>query len=68
MQTELRTILADIRRDDRRASKVVRRPRHMRKKYCRIMEWDVPEVEEKAARALIVMALREALAAVEAEV
>jgi hypothetical protein len=42
--------------------------RHMLKKYCRIMEWDVPDVDEKAARALILRALREALAEVEAEV
>jgi hypothetical protein len=42
--------------------------RHMLKKYGRIMEWDVPDVDEKAARALILRALREALAEVEAEV
>jgi hypothetical protein len=42
--------------------------RHMLKKYCRIMEWDVPEVDEKETRGLILRALREALAEVEAEV
>ncbi|MGA7980537.1 MAG: hypothetical protein WCA32_09940 [Chromatiaceae bacterium] len=41
--------------------------RHMVKKYCRIMEWDVPEVDEKAARALILRALHDALAEVESE-
>jgi len=42
--------------------------RHMLKKYCRIMEWDVPEVDEKAARGLVLKSLRDALAEVEAEV
>jgi len=42
--------------------------RHMLKKYCRIMEWDVPDVDEKEARTLIYKALQEALAEVEAEV
>jgi hypothetical protein len=42
--------------------------RHMLKKYGRIMEWDVPDVDEKEARGLILRALREALAEVEAEV
>ena len=46
---------------------VVHDLRHMLQKYCRIMEWDVPEVDEKEARALIFKALREALAEVEAE-
>ena len=41
--------------------------RHMLKKYCRIMEWEVPEVDEKAARALILQALRESIAEVEAQ-
>jgi hypothetical protein len=41
--------------------------RHMVNKYCRIMEWDVPEVDEKKARALIVQALKASLAEVEAE-
>jgi hypothetical protein len=40
--------------------------RHMLKKYHRIMEWDVPEVDEKETRALILRAMREALAEVEA--
>jgi hypothetical protein len=42
--------------------------RHMVKKYCRIMEWDVPEVDEKEARALIFGTLRDVLAEVETEV
>jgi hypothetical protein len=41
--------------------------RHMLKKYCRIMEWDVPEVDDETARKLIFKALRDALAEVEAE-
>lgn len=41
--------------------------RHMLKKYHRIMEWDVPEVDESESRALVLRALREALAEVEAE-
>ena len=41
--------------------------RHMLKKYHRIMEWDVPEVDEKAARSLIFQALRDSIAEIEAE-
>jgi len=41
--------------------------RHMLKKYHRIMEWDVPDVDERESRALVLRALREALAEVEAE-
>jgi hypothetical protein len=41
--------------------------RHLVKKYCRIMGWEVPEVDEAAARTLIFQALRDALAKVEAE-
>ena len=41
--------------------------RHMLKKYHRIMEWEVPEVDEKEARALILRALRDALTEVETE-
>jgi hypothetical protein len=41
--------------------------RHMLRKYCRIMEWDVPDIDEKAARRLIVQTLREALVEVEKE-
>jgi hypothetical protein len=41
--------------------------RHMVKKYCRIMEWDVPEVEEKSARAKILQAMKDAFAEVEKE-
>jgi hypothetical protein len=33
----------------------------------RIMEWDVPEVDEKAARALIIKALQASFAEIEAE-
>jgi hypothetical protein len=41
--------------------------RHLVKKYCRIMGWEVPELDEKAARALIFQALRDALSKVEVE-
>ncbi|MEJ2326054.1 MAG: hypothetical protein P8Y27_04430 [Chromatiaceae bacterium] len=41
--------------------------RHLVKKYGRIMEWDVAEVDEKEARTLIFQAMRDALAKVEAE-
>lgn len=39
--------------------------RHLVRKYCRIMGWEVPELDEKAARVLILRALREALAKLE---
>jgi hypothetical protein len=39
--------------------------RHMLKKYHRIMEWEVPEVDEQETRALVLRAMREALAEVE---
>ena len=38
---------------------------HLVKKYCRIMGWEVPELDEAAARTLILKALRESLAKVE---
>lgn len=41
--------------------------RHMVKKYCRIMAWEVPELDEQEARRLILAALKEALARVEQE-
>ena len=41
--------------------------RHLVKKYGRIMEWDVAEVDEKEARTLIFQAMRDALAKVAAE-
>jgi hypothetical protein len=37
------------------------------KKYCRIMSWEVPELDEAEANRLIFGALREALDAVEKE-
>jgi hypothetical protein len=40
--------------------------RHLVKKYCRIMGWEVPELDEAAARALIFRALRDALTKAEA--
>ncbi len=40
--------------------------RHLVKKYSRIMGWDVPELDEAAAYALILQALRDAVDKVEA--
>lgn len=34
---------------------------HLLKKYCRIMSWEVPELDEKEASKLILQALRDAL-------
>lgn len=39
---------------------------HLVKKYCRIMGWEVPELDEKAARELIFKSLRAALDKAEA--
>jgi hypothetical protein len=39
--------------------------RHLVKKYCRIMGWDVPELDEQAARRLIIEALRASVDRVE---
>jgi hypothetical protein len=41
--------------------------RHMVAKYCRIMGWEVPELDEEKARALIFESLHEALTTVEGE-
>lgn len=41
--------------------------RHMLKKYTRIMEWDVPDVDEGSTRPLVLQALKSALVEVEAE-
>jgi hypothetical protein len=38
---------------------------HLIKKYCRIMGWEVPELNEADARKLIIQALTEALAKIE---
>jgi len=39
---------------------------HLVNKYCRIMGWEVPELDEAAARALILGALKEAFEKVSA--
>jgi hypothetical protein len=39
--------------------------RHLVTKYCRIMGWEVPELDEKAARELIFGAIHAALERVE---
>jgi hypothetical protein len=41
--------------------------RHMVGKYCRIMEWDVPDVDEGQARALILASIKAALTQVAGE-
>jgi len=41
--------------------------RHILKKYSRIMGWSIPELDEGAARQLILEAMRTALAKVESE-
>jgi hypothetical protein len=41
--------------------------RHIVKKYSRIMGWGIPELDEGAARRLILEAMRRALAKVESE-
>lgn len=53
---------------DRYHREVVEDHRHMLKKYLRIMEWDVPEVNEKEAVALILKSMKDSLAELEAEV
>jgi hypothetical protein len=40
---------------------------HIVKKYCRIMGWEVPELDEKAGRKLILQAIKDSLAEIEAE-
>ncbi len=41
--------------------------RHMVDKYCRIMEWDVPEVDEAQARQLIFDAIKASVTEVEGQ-
>jgi hypothetical protein len=41
--------------------------RHLVKKYCRIMAWEVPELDEAKAGELIFQALKDALGDVEQE-
>jgi hypothetical protein len=41
--------------------------RHIVKKYSRIMGWGIPELDEGAARRLILEAMRHALAKLESE-
>jgi hypothetical protein len=40
---------------------------HMVKKYCRIMSWEVPELDEQRAGQLLLSAIRDVLAKLEAE-
>jgi hypothetical protein len=38
---------------------------HLIKKYCRIMGWEIPELDEQVARELIIKVLKESLAQAE---
>lgn len=46
---------------------IVEDVRHLVNKYCRIMGWEIPEIDEQAARQRLFEALRAAVAEVEAE-
>jgi len=48
-------------------AEIVEDVRHLVKKYCRIMGWEVPDLDEKAARNRLFQALRAAMAQVESE-
>ena len=52
---------------DRYRTELVHDIEHLVKKYSRIMAWDVPDLDESAARVLLFQALRESLAKVEAQ-
>jgi hypothetical protein len=52
---------------DRYRTELVHDLEHLVKKYSRIMAWDVPDLDESAARVLLFQALRESLAKVEAQ-
>jgi hypothetical protein len=41
--------------------------RHLVRKYSRIMAWDIPDLDEQAARRLILAALRSSVTRVESE-
>jgi len=38
---------------------------HLVKKYCRILGWEIPEVDDREAKKLIIQALKDALAQAE---
>ena len=50
---------------DRYRSELENDVQHLVKKYCRIMGWEVPEIDEAEASKLIFAALRDALASAE---
>lgn len=50
---------------DRHHGKIVKDLEHLQKKYLRIMEWDVPGVDETEAQSLVFQALKKALAEIE---
>jgi hypothetical protein len=52
---------------DRYHKELVDDVRHLVRKYCRIMAWEVPEIDEGEAGKLIFQALKDALADVEKE-
>ena len=41
--------------------------RHMVTKYCRIIEWEVPEADEERTKALILGAIKASFAEIEAQ-
>ncbi len=41
--------------------------RHLLAKYCRIMGWNVPELDEKRGRELILKSMQDALGKMQAE-
>jgi hypothetical protein len=40
---------------------------HLLNKYCRILGWEIPEVDDQKARKLIIQTLKDALAQVESD-
>jgi hypothetical protein len=52
---------------DKYHQELVHDVRHLLQKYGRIMGWEVPELDDGAARRLILQALKNALATVERE-
>ena len=41
--------------------------RHLLNKYCRMMGWNVPELDEKKARELILASMQDALSAIKSD-
>ena len=49
---------------ERYAKEVEHDMRHLLNKYCRMMGWNVPELDEKKARELILASMQDALSAI----